>query len=194
MRRRRIKLGSHRTLDLHRSSGGDDGRGHHCRGMGGSCSQDGGSRAGRPAGSDNAASGSAGGRSAPGAASGADQPDQHAQRPEHGSEGRKLTADAAQLVAILPASGAVVEVAPGQAARTDASVVCLCQLAPDLLAGGIARFDSGRQSDPGPHQQRLDGRDGEGQGIRDVRVRHSAHFTHQQRRSLLIRQPADVGD
>jgi hypothetical protein len=156
MGRGRIKLGSHRTLDLYRSSGCDDGRGHHCRDVRGSRSQDRGSRAGGTAGRDNAASGSAGRGSSAGSASGPDHPDQHADGPEHGSEGRELTADAAKLGAIFAASGAVVEVAPRQAARTDAPVVCLCQLRADLLAGGIPRFDSSRKSDSGPHEQRLD--------------------------------------
>ena len=72
--------------------------------------------------------------------------------------------------------------------------MCVCQIAADLVARRIARFNSGRQADPCPHEQRLNGRHGQAQHAPDLHVGHPAHLAHQQRRTLLIRQPPDVDD
>ena len=50
------------------------------------------------------------------------------------------------------------------------------------------------QAQPGPHEQGFDGRDGHPKRPRQVGVRHPAELAHEQRRALLIGQPAHVRD
>jgi hypothetical protein len=87
-----------------------------------------------------------------------------------------------------------VHVTAGQAAGPNASFVSFRQVASNVAACGVARFDGGHEAEPGPHQQRLHGRHRQAQHAPDVRVGHPAHLAHQQRGTLLIGEPADVDD
>ena len=106
-----IKLRSHGPLDLHRSAGRHHGRGNHGRHVGGSRSENRGPGACGSAGSQHAAASPAGSSPPAGTVSESDQPGQYPERTKRGSEDCQLAADAAKLRAVIPASGAVAEVA-----------------------------------------------------------------------------------
>ena len=139
--------------------------------------------------------GAAGGRCpTAGAAADAQHLGQHCEGPDPGRQRRQLAADAAQAVTELTASGAVAHVSPGGRARTDAAVVRERQLLADLRARGVARDQRLGERDPRAHQQRLDGGDRDAERLGHVVVGHPAELAHQERRALVIGQPAHVGD
>ena len=89
---------------------------------------------------------------------------------------------------------AVAHVAPGGGVRAQPAIVGDDQLLADLRARGVARLERLGEAEPGPHEQRLDGRDGDPERRRQVGVGHPAELAHEQRRALLIGQPAHVRD
>jgi hypothetical protein len=82
----------------------------------------------------------------------------------------------------------------GGGVRPHAAVVGDDQLLSDLRAGRVARLGRARQCEPRPDQERLDRRDRDLERAGEVGVGHAAELAHQQRRALLIREPADVLD
>ena len=91
------------------------------------------------------------------------------------------------------AAGAVAHVAPGRAARPHAR-----GRGPAISSSRISEHAVSRASAAWArpilraHQQRLDGRDRDAERVRHLGVGHPAQLAHQQRRALLLGQPADV--
>ena len=73
-----------------------------------------------------------------------------------------------------------------------AAVVAVEQVDADLVAVGVARLGGLDEPDPRAHEQRLDGRDRDVERAGEVGVGHAVDLAHQQRRALLLGQPADV--
>ena len=186
------QLGSERLLNLNGSTCCDHRRGHNRRDVtrrrSDKCSPCGrgsakrGYTAARPAGCGSSA------------ALDSEQPRQRSERPDRRGQSCQLATDAPKLRAVVPTPGAVVQVTARNAACTDATVVGSCQLGADLLACGISRFDSGREADSGPNQQRLHRRDGQVQHPGDLAVGHPTQLAHQKRRTLLVGKAANIDD
>ena len=101
---------------------------------------------------------------------------------------------AAQRRAVLAAALALAHVPARAAGRLDAAVVGGEQVAPDLAAVGVARLLRLDQPDPRPHEQRLHRGHRDVERAGELRVAEPVDLAHQQRRALLLGQPADVGD
>ena len=184
--RRRVVL-AREVRHLDGAAGGDDRRAH-----------DGGDLAGADAADRHgtAADGRAArGRAAAGAAEAQQLGADHRQRTgaDRAERGERAL-HAAQRRAVLGAGVAGAHVAPGAAGGLHAAVVGVQQVDADLVAVGVARLGGFHQADPGAHEQRLDGRDRDVERRRQVDVGHAVDLAHQQRRALLLGQPADVGD
>lgn len=184
--RRRIELRGHRPLDFHRSAGCEDRRSHKRGDVTRSRSNERSTGARRSAKRENAAARPARGGPAAGAAPEPNHPGQCSERPDYRSEGCQLTTDMPKLRAVLPTSGAVVEVAARHAAGTDAAVVGRGEIAPDLPARRVAGFVSGGQANPRPDKQRLHCGNRQAQDASDLAVGHPAQLAHQKRGALLI--------
>jgi hypothetical protein len=83
-------------------------------------------------------------------------------------------------------------VVAGVCAGADAAIVRFDQLFADHRARGLACIGGLRERDPRPDQQRFDRADRGPERARDLGVRHAGQLPHQQRRALLIGQPANV--
>jgi hypothetical protein len=132
------------------------------------------------------------GRSA--AAANAQQLGGHPDRAECRNQRRELPADPADLAAKLPAAATVANVAPGQPAGANAPIVGDDQILTDCRAGGVSRLAGLGETNPGPDQQRLHGRDRDRERPGDVRIGHAAELTHQQGRALLFGKTLHVCD
>jgi hypothetical protein len=118
---------------------------------------------------------------------------EHSERSE-GEERRQLPVDATQLASEAPASRAVTHMSLGGRVGPHAAVTGSRELHPDLGAGSVSGGGGLRQRDPGPYQQRLDGRHRGAQRAGQLLVRHAAHLPHQERGPLLFWEPPDVDD
>jgi hypothetical protein len=192
-----VMVGGDRVLDRNRSAGGrhrgdEQGRDMICAEYEPSCG------CGRPAGAgdDDTATGCrATGRGTASRAAGESQDlGDDSQRADDGSQRRQLARDAAKLAAEAPAPRAVADVPSRDGVRPYAPVVGIDQLFPDLRAGGVARLGGAGQREPRPHQQRLHRWDRDPERAGEIGVGHARELAHQQRRALLIREPADVLD
>ena len=136
-------------------------------------------------------------RAAGGAASGsadAEHVGEHAERPKRRDDRAEPAAHAAQLVAELPAAGAVPHVAASRSVRTQPAVVGEDQLLADVGACGVAGFERLAERQPRAHEQRLHRRHRDPERARHVGVGHSAELAHQECRPLLLGEPAHVRD
>ena len=108
-----------------------------------------------------------------------------------GADGGELRALVAQLVAVLPALGALVEMA-AQRAAAQRGTADSAQLAADVGAVGLARGARGHERLAGLEDERLDlgARDLEHAGNLVVRV--GAELGHDERGALIVGQAADV--
>jgi hypothetical protein len=190
-----------RLLDLDGSTGGDEGSRQQRDDMAGSRCQrarggDGSARAHRAACGRGTAAGcctAAGCRTAAGAATQSQQFRQHPGRPE-GRERRKLAAHAAHLGTELAAARAISHMTPGHTARADAPVMRQDQFLTDLRTCDVPRLAGLREAHPSPHEQRLDGGNRDAERAGQVGVGHPPELAHQERRSLLVGKPLDIGD
>ena len=116
------------------------------------------------------------------------------ERPRAGRERGQAMAHAAQLGAVLGAPGAVAQVLARAPARADAAIEGVGEVRADLDARGVARLDGLDEPDPCAHEQRLHRLQRDAERLGELRVAQAVHLAHEQRRALLLGQPADVGD
>jgi hypothetical protein len=155
---------SDRVLELDRAAGSDD-RGGEQRGDVTSASSENSDRCRGPSGPDRSApdgasakrGSAARGGTAAGAASETNL-GQNSKRPQSWSQARQLVTDAAHLPTELAAALAVAQMPSGNAAGTDAAIVCADQLLADLRAGCVAGLKRLCKPDSGAHQERFHGR------------------------------------
>ena len=116
------------------------------------------------------------------------------QRERPAVERGERAAHAAQRDPVLAAAGAVAQVLASVGRRLDAAVVAPEQVGADVLAGRVARLRCLDQPDTRAHEQRLDGGHRDVERARQIGIRHAVDLPHQQRRPLLLGQPAHVLD
>lgn len=133
-------------------------------------------------------------RAPAGAAGEAEHLGDEAERAERRRDRGQLAGDPAQLAAEALAADTVAHVPARGGARAQATIVALHKLLADQLAGGVPRVGGLRQGDPGAYEQRLDGSDRDSQRDREIGIGHPGQLPHEQSRTLLLRQAADVLD
>ncbi len=107
---------------------------------------------------------------------------------------RERAAHGAQLTAKVAATVAVAQVPAGTPRAADPAAVGERQLGANLPAGGIARLRRLDEADARPHEQRLDGGHADVQRTGEVGITQALELAHQQRRTLLVGEPAHIGD
>jgi len=153
-----------RALDLHRSPGGDDGRGQQRGHVADSAPERPDGRSPRAtAGRAARDGGAAARRRRPSTSASAETETElceQAERPERRSQRRQIPTDPPNLAAELPAPVAVAQVPSRHPVRADAAVMGDDQLLADLRARSVAGLGRLREADASAHQQRLHRRDG----------------------------------
>lgn len=117
-----------------------------------------------------------------------------AERSDCRPDRRELTRYATELTPEVLAARAVAHVFAGVGVRADAPVVRLHQVLADRRAGGLACLAGLGEREPRPDQHRFDRADGDPERARELRIGHAGELAHQQCRSLLIGQLANVLD
>jgi hypothetical protein len=125
---------------------------------------------------------------------GAEQIGKQPRRPESGHHRGKLPAHATHLAPELPAARAVPQVPSRRPVGAHTSIMGERELLSDLRAGRVACVHRLCEPDPRADEQRLHGRDRDDERVGHLRITHPAELTQQQRRALLLGQPAHVVD
>jgi hypothetical protein len=122
------------------------------------------------------------------------QPDQLGQggQRSHRYQPGQPPLDQGDLTSVAPAGRAVAKVPPSDRPGAHALLMSQAKCLPDLRAGGVASRVGPYEAHSGPDQKRLHGRNARIQNGGHLGVGDAAEFPQQQRRALLLGEPADV--